>query len=141
MCTGQLVTTALFAIFSTDNIRDASPLLCHRSPSRRHGPGTTAPDEAEHPELGYTTSTCTKKNTYMVQRNSWEPQLSHSHSWGQTRGRLLHTLTSCAAVPAPHTTAWEASLTPKPHRPGAANITSRHGTSPHHGQGQAKRMQ
>lgn len=27
MCTGQLVTTALFAIFSTDNIRDLSPPL------------------------------------------------------------------------------------------------------------------
>lgn len=37
LCTGQLVTAALFAIFSTDNIRDTSPLLCHRSPSGRHG--------------------------------------------------------------------------------------------------------
>lgn len=36
-CTGQLITAALFAIFSTDNIRDTSPLLCHRSPSGRHG--------------------------------------------------------------------------------------------------------
>lgn len=88
LCTAQLVTAALFAIFSTDNIRDLSPplpLVTQWETWARH---IRAPRTWLHHIYVY------KKNTYMVQRNSWEPQLSHSHSWGQTRGRLLHTLTS-----------------------------------------------
>lgn len=64
-----------------------------------------------------------------------QPQLG-----ADTRKAPAHPhLVSCSAS----TThpAREASLTPKPRRSGAANVTSRHGTSPHHGQGRAKRMQ